>query len=252
MNFAAVIDALEIPAQALVEQRVPKKMLADHGAPTPADKRQIQEGIEEIVWVAALKPTNIGVPAFQDALRQYLEIEVLTVRFRPTAKPQRIIELVHRAIPYPLILIAGHGDTVTLSLAHKRWSQGEDGKVVVENVRRTAPLGSDMPTPEEALFLSSLGITRLPTLDLLALYQGWLDRLIALEASRITGTFTPPSSSDRAGVLLESLADHSQLQREIAKLRVQAEKEKQLNRRVQLNQEIKKLQARLAEAKTRL
>ena len=86
MSFAPVIDALGIPPNALVEQRVPKKLLLEHGAPTAADKRQIQDGIEEIVWVAALKPTNIGVPAFEDAVRQYLEIAVLTVELRPAAK----------------------------------------------------------------------------------------------------------------------------------------------------------------------
>lgn len=78
---------------------MPKKLLLEHGAPTGADKRQIQDGIEEIVWVAALKPINVGVPAFDDGIRQYLEIAVLTVELRPSAKPARLIELVHRAIP---------------------------------------------------------------------------------------------------------------------------------------------------------
>ena len=31
-------------------------------------------------------------------------------------------------------------DAVSLSLAHKRWSQGEAGKVVIEDVRRTVQL----------------------------------------------------------------------------------------------------------------
>ena len=47
---------------ARVDQRVPKKLLLEHGAPTAADKRQINDGIEELLWVAALKPTTIGVP----------------------------------------------------------------------------------------------------------------------------------------------------------------------------------------------
>ena len=84
---------------------MPKKLLVEQGAPTAADKRQIQDGIEEMIWVAALKPTNIGVPAFRDDVREYLEIAVLTVALRPAAKPTRLIELIHRAIPYPLVLV---------------------------------------------------------------------------------------------------------------------------------------------------
>ena len=49
---------------------------------------------------AALKPTNIGVPIFRNEEREYLEIALLTVTLRSAAKPNRLIELIHRAIPY--------------------------------------------------------------------------------------------------------------------------------------------------------
>ena len=246
MNFAPIINALALPPDARVDHRVPKKLLTEQGAPTAADKRQIQDGIEELLWVAALKPTNIAVPAFRDEVREYLEIAVLTATLRAGAKPSRLIELIHRAIPYPLVLVAVHGDTVSLSLAHKRWSQGERGKVVIEDVHRTAPFRPDTPTAEEAPFLASLAVSSLPTRDLFALYQGWLDRVAALEASQITGTFAPPDSADRASALREGLDTHARLQRDLAVLRAQAKKEKQFNRRVELNLEIKRLAAKLA------
>jgi hypothetical protein len=197
MSFATVIDALGIPPSALVEQRVPKKLLLEHGAPTAADKRQIQDGIEEIVWVAALKPTNIGVPAFQDPVREYLEIAVLTVELRPAAKPARIIELIHRAIPYPLVLAAGQDGAVSLSLAHKRWSQGEAGKVVIEDVRLVA-LSLDAPSNQEDAFLASIAVSRLPSQNIFTLYDGILAQFSALEASRITGAFAKPDSTEHA------------------------------------------------------
>ena len=246
MNVAPVINALALPPDARVDQRVPKKLLMEQGAPTAADKRQIQDGIEEMIWVAALKPTNIAVPAFRDDVREYLEIAVLTVTLRSGAKPTRLIELIHRAIPYPVVLITAHGDTVSLSLAHKRWSQGETGKVVIEEVHRTAPFRADMPTTEEASFLASLAVSGLHKRDLFALYQGLLDRVAALEAAQISGAFTPPDSADRASALREGLDTHARLQRDLAKLRAQAEKEKQVNRRVELNLEIKRLEAKLA------
>ncbi len=245
MSFAPVIYALGIPPNALVEQRVPKKLLLEHGAPTAADKRQIQDGIGEILWVAALKPTNIGVPAFEDALRQYLEIAVVTVELRPAAKSPRLIELIHRAIPYPLVLATGQSGAVSLSLAHKRWSQGEAGKVVVDEVRQAA-LNPDAPSTQEADFLASLAVSRLPSQDLFTLYDGMLARLAALEASRITGAFAPPDSSEQASALRQGLERHAQLQRDLNLLRARAAKEKQINRRVELNLEIKRLEIELA------
>jgi hypothetical protein len=245
MSFAPVINALAIPNEALVDQRVPKKLLLEQGAPTAADKRQIQDGIEEMTWVAALKPINIGVPAFRDEVREYLEIAVLTVALRPTAKPPRLIELIHRAIPYPLLLVTENRDVLNLSLAHKRWSQGEAGKVVIEDVRQVL-LNPDKPAAEEASFLASLAVSRLPARDLFALYDGLLERLVALEAARITGTFAPPESTERASALRDGLDMHARLRRDLAILRARADKEKQLNRRVELNLEIKRLEAELA------
>jgi hypothetical protein len=245
MSFAPVINALAIPNEALVDQRVPKKLLLEQGAPTAADKRQIQDGIEEMTWVAALKPINIGVPAFRDAVREYLEIAVLTVALRPTAKPPRLIELIHRAIPYPLVLVTQNRDVLNLSLAHKRWSQGEAGKVVIEDVRQVQ-LNPDTPEAEETSFLASIAVSRLPARDLFALYEGLLERLAGLEAARITGTFAPPESAERASALREGLDIHARLKRDLAILRARADKEKQLNRRVELNLEIKRLEAELA------
>src|SRR5208283_4600218 len=118
MSFAPVINALAIPTNARVDQRVPKKLLLEQGAPTAADKRQIQDGIEELAWVAALKPNNIGVPVFRDEVREYLEIAVLTAILRSAAKTMRLTELIHRAIPYPVVLVTAQGDGVNLSLAH--------------------------------------------------------------------------------------------------------------------------------------
>ena len=74
-----LIAALDLPKAARVDRRVPKKLLLENGAPTAADRRLIGESIESLVWVAALKPTTVGIPAFVDEIREYLEIAVISV-----------------------------------------------------------------------------------------------------------------------------------------------------------------------------
>jgi len=73
-GFSAVIDALGIPSGARIETRVPKKLLIEQGMPTAGDKRAVQDGIEDIRWIGALKPNTVGVKAFSDEVREYLEI----------------------------------------------------------------------------------------------------------------------------------------------------------------------------------
>ena len=127
-DIIAVVDALGLPKAARVELRVPKKLLVEQGAPTSADKRAIQDGIDELQWLAACKPTTIGVPSFADDQREYLEIAVVGCAFRPEAKSGRLIELIHRAIPYPVVLITSDGQGIMLSVAHKRRAQNEAGQ----------------------------------------------------------------------------------------------------------------------------
>lgn len=248
MTNARLIAALALPAEARVDQRVPKKLLLEQGAATAADKRQIQDGIEELLWVAALKPSSIGVPAFRDDVREYVEIAVLAVTFRSAAKVGRLTQLIHRAIPYPVVLAAEHAAAVTLSLAHKRASQAETSGVVAETLESTAPFVGELPSAEESAFLDSLAIAVQPSANLFVLYQSWLDRVAALAAARITGAFTLREDPAQYGVRRIALDEHARLQQEMAGLRSQAEKEKQLNRRVELNLALKRLEAKLSEA----
>lgn len=246
MSLTRVVEALGLPPGARVDRRVPKTLLLEHGAPTSADKRQIQDGIEAIVWVAALKPSTAGVPVFRDDVREYVEVAVTTVSFRPQAKATRLTELIHRAIPYPVVLVSESDERVAISLAHKRWSLGQSGEVVIESVERTGAFRPDRPSPTEAAFLASLALAGLPRADLYTLYQGWIDRVSALSASVVTGTFTLPQTAEAAATRREALLRHAELQREIATLRASARGEKQVNRLVDLNLAIQRLEAERA------
>jgi hypothetical protein len=256
-----VIQALGLPDGCRVDQRVPKKLLLENGAPTAADKRLITEAIEEIQWIAALKPNTIGVPEYRDTLREYLEIAVLVTTLRSIAKPagaSRLAELVHRAVPYPVLLLLIEGQGLTLSLAHKRWAKNEADKVVLDgslisvtvsasvSEAKTTDSSNHDPAPvseAERAFIQSLSVTRQPQATLLALYQGWMDCVLALLAARLTGSFRTALTPEQAAARRQALADCERLDADISRLRAQAVKEKQMARQVSINLEIKALLA---------
>jgi Domain of unknown function (DUF4391) len=252
MKASLLLDSLDLPASARVDKRVPKTLLLEHGAPTPADKRQINEGIEQLVWVAALKPTTIGVAEYRDEWREVLEIAVLQLTLRATAKVGRLIELVHRAVPYPVLLVAEQGFTVGLSAAPKRWSQSETGKTVLEGAVVTVEWDADQDNHRWPGFCDALALGQQPRINLQALYQGWIDALLALQAARVTGTFAVPTTAEQAEHRREALQESARLDKEIARLRATAAKEKQMARRVDLNLELKRLEAALAAAHANL
>lgn len=272
LSAQTLIDALCLPESCRVDQRVPKKLLLENGAPTAADKRLITESIEEIQWVAALKPNTIGVPEYRDALREYLEIALLAVTLRGVVKPSgclRLAELVHRAVPYPVLLLLIEEQSLTLSLAHKRWAQSEADKVVLDGSPISVTLSvsaslsevnaadASHPDPAEAAqaesaFIQSLSVTRQPQATLHALYQGWVDCVQALLAARLTGSYQTPTTPEQAAARRQALADCERLEAEVSRMRAQALKEKQLARQVELNLTLKRVQAELAAARRQL
>jgi len=265
----ALISALALPASCRVDQRVPKKMLIENGAPTAADKRLLNDAIAEVHWVAALKPNTVGVPDYRDEEREYLEVAVLSITARGVkscadqgggasasdapAKPvntTRLAELVHRAVPYPLMLLLATPQGLFLSLAHKRWAQNEAGKVVLDGDVATMNIAGDLSPAHP--FMQSLALARQPQATLMALYKGWLDCLTALQAARYTGTFQAAGDPVQAAARRAALRECQRLDQEAARLRALAVKEGQMAKQVDLNLALKRVQADLAAARERL
>ena len=269
LEAAELIEALHLPASCRVDQRVPKKMLIENGAPTTADKRLLNDAIAEIQWVAALKPNTVGVSDYRDEEREYLEVAVISIATRGAkpvaeheadastpdapAKPvntMRLAELVHRAVPYPLMLLLATPQGLHLSLAHKRRAQNEAGKVVLDSEVATIDLAGDL-SPSHP-FIQSLALARQPQATLMALYQGWLDCLTALQAARYTGTFQAAGDPVQAAARRAALRECQRLDQEAARLRALAVKEKQMAKQVDLNLALKRVQADLAAAREQL
>ena len=247
-----LIAALALPAGALVDRRVPKTLLIENGAPTARDKRRVREEVEELRWLAALKPTTVGVAAYRDAEREYLEIAVLEITLRAGARAARITELVHRAVPYPALLTARQGDATQLSLAHKRWSQGETGKIVLDGGVVAVDLGNAVAVDAETAFCDALALTRQPRGSLHALYQGWMNLLLALRVAGVTGAFIVPGSADEAADRAAALLEYGQLKSRIAKVSAVGTGETQVRRLADINLELRRLRMDLDAVRARL
>lgn len=245
MTAEGLVTALGLPASSRLNKRVPKSLLVENGAPTPADRRHVNESVESLVWAAVLKPGIVGVPAFRDDIREYLEIVVLHLTLRPGtgAAAARLTELVHRAVPYPVILSVDNSEGITISAAHKRWSQGEAGKPVLDGEVMTVSWG-----PECGV----LALSGLSHASMYTLYDGWLDAIAAIRASRITGDLRVAGSAEQSADRRVALGEWEQVEREIAQVRNAARRETQMARQVELNMKLKTLEAQQAAVRARL
>ena len=244
MNANDLFAALGLPPTAWVQQRVPKKLLTEHSAITASDRKLIQDQVQEVQWLAAIKPSNAGVPNFEDALRSYLELAVISISLRQATPSQlkRVAELLHRAVPYPVVLILEAGDTLAMSMAHIRWAQQEADKTVLDGDVLMATLSThELASAAHSGFLAALPLQQQTRTHLHALAQSWMDTLSAWQAVAITGQFVPSPSPEVAAQRREVLRQRHELDTKIGQLLNQASKEKQIARQVLVNLELMKL-----------
>ena len=255
MFVQALIEAFRLPPQALVAHRIPKKMLVEQGAPTAADKRLINDTVDELWWHAALKPGTIGVPTSSGGDGEVIELALVSVQLKQESRDsqaQRLRQLIHRAIPYPVLLVASASAPetagVVLSLARKRASLGEAGKWVLAETAETHAFDPAHATAAEGQFMSSLALDQMPRsalLDLSALYQGYADRVTALAVAQVTGQFLAAAIGATASAHRQALADRQQVLQQLSAVRSAAAKARQMNQRVALNLQIQRLQGDL-------
>lgn len=237
------LEFLGLPPGVRVDRVVPKKLLIENGSPTAADRKAISAGIEKIHWLAALKPSGIGVPEYRDDTRQYVEIAIVAMTVRPGAKLTRLSQLLHRAIPYPVLLSVQAESTLQVSVAEKRFSERQAEKFVLES----DVVGATLPNKTEVH--EAFNLSAQPKDNLRALYLGWRSVIEAVQASAITGRFVLLSAAEKRSVRRQAIDRHDFLVAEIASLRKLAVKERQMARRVELNLQIEQLQSELQQTK---
>ena len=240
-----LLTALGLPTQALVDIRLTKKQLLSQGSPTAADKRQVKDGLETLHWVASLKPQTVGLSGFADDETDYGELAVVLLETKADADGERLERLVHRAIPYPVLLLVECDGELVVSVAQKRRSLAERDRFVLAGDGEVMSVAWEDPASDPVWreFLKELAITRGHTKDLRAVYLSWLNAIVAVRAARQGAPFVVPSDEAQAADRVDALREVERLSVEITRTRKAAEKASQKRRQVELNVKLAELRS---------
>ncbi|MAQ30674.1 MAG: hypothetical protein CL950_12035 [Erythrobacter sp.] len=232
-------DALALPPGGAAARRLPKDVLAEHGAANAADRKVIDKVIERLDWWATLSPATIGVAAGTDNERPVPAIQLLalTAREQPT---QRLLSMVHRSIPVPIILLTQLPGNVgtRVSVAPLRRAERIGDKMVVERLVVSPDL-TDKGSEATKAFIAGLALPQLPQVSLSALYAGLVERLEALEVAALTGS--PYRLVDDPEARRDALGRYKEADAEWISARAAAKKEKSLAQQVTLGNQARKL-----------
>ncbi len=236
---------MAIPDACHLGKRIFKKLFHENARLGATDKKAFREDIDVIIWQYTLKPSTIPIQAYEDDQREYHEVAILQVNLKTLNRTSRIAEIIHRAIPYPLVVVFTYKTMCTMSLAHKRFSQAEKGAIVAEDFLITDWIDLLAPTPIQQAFLDSIALPVLPHTHFYAFYSALTDRTVALDCARLTGEYRLEPITIKHKVRKDQLALCHELEIQIAGHKATIMKETQFNRKVELNMKMKELEKQL-------
>ncbi|MBX3265487.1 MAG: DUF4391 domain-containing protein [Acidobacteria bacterium] len=210
------------PTKAYVGKVLPKSKIYENARVSTSLKRKFVEQVERITWAYKLSPETTNLPSSASVP----EIEVFHIDLKGADISREVIQCIDKAIPFPIIYELATKDRRRVMAAFKRPSEGDSSKWVTDAYFGSAWFRSD--TERVPLF---------PSIDLRRLYEQLLSRLMPVER--------------RAGEVFEDTlaraAEYWHLEREAAKLEIRMQKEKQFNRKVELNAQLRKVRQRITE-----
>ena len=243
---------LALPESCFLGKRVYKNLFLKNAQLGAADKKAFDQHVDFILWQYTLKPATVPITVYHDDQREYLEIAVLQANLHQVDRQPRIAEAIHRAIPYPLLLVLACDSRAAVSVAGKRFSQSDKSQIVAEELLSTEWLNPDTTITLENDFLNSLKFTMLPQTNFYTLYCGYIERIIAHQCAKFTGQYTLGTPGTDWQTRRVQLAKCRRIEENISQLRRDLKAETQFNRQVELNMRIKGIEKTLAAAAGRL
>jgi hypothetical protein len=210
----------QFPQQAEFNRALPKSKIYAFAKPTRAVKDHFVSGIQEIVWKYKLAPETVNLPA----RRGIQEIQVFEITLKTEELSEDVLHTIDKAIPSPIVYQLIFGNRIRFSAAYKRPSEADASKNVIEAFFTTdwQPISKPLPA--------------LPVvLDLAALYEAMIRRVISV----------PNRPGETLADQVERTVQLQTKQHEFEELQARLRKERQFNRKVEIN-------AALRAAKTHL
>lgn len=212
------------PKQAEFGRTLPKNKVYEHSGANTRLKDLFVKQVEQIVWRYKLAPETINLPAKPGVP----EIQVFAIQLKTPELHHDVLRCIDGAVQYPIIFELTYGSDgnacTQVVAAYKRPSEADANRWVQSDYFATDWLPAS--TPRAAMPLA---------LDLAGLYEQLLHRLLPLRAR----------AQEPLIDLVNRVEQLAAKQREVEKTEARMAKEKQFNRKVEINATLRQLKTEL-------
>lgn len=227
-----IIKWWKFPSATIINRNLPKTQIYPH-MKNAADKQFLQDSVQSIYMLASLKTDNTHIAVYEDDKELYQEIQFLYVKTKDKGDSTKIYKMLAHLLPYPLVILADEPDSFTIYTG--RFEKLSTGFLKLVNVY-PSPVYQDENLEE---VLQQISLIDLPRQNLKTFYDGLRDEIATATAKSQYGEAVGNITGEEKDQL-------DALKKQIEDLRGQIKKERQLNRKIDMQMKLKKLRDELS------
>lgn len=210
-----------LPKSTEFNRRIPKQKFYENLTVSPTLKRFFTDQIKVIYWRNKVAATTMNLAVGEVVT----EIEIFEIRLNEQKLDESVLRQIDKEIPYHIIFLLEYDGEYQAWAAYKEASVTGNNAFKVGNYYHTDWLEeADLP-----LKIHGLNIDKV--------YENYV--------RQIAGDALQAEEQESLKVSVERDNRHQKLQKRITTLQQKVRKEKQLNKKIQLNTELKKLKKEL-------
>ena len=223
-RFESNTAFINYPKQAVFGRTLPKNKIYEHSGANTRLKDLFVEQVEQIVWQYKLAPETINLPARLGVP----ELQIFSIQLKASELNLDVLRCIDGAVQFPIIFELSFDGRTKVIAAYKRPNESDASRWVLSYDVATAWLPSDCERYAMPL-----------ALDLGGLYEQLLHSLIS----------TPARLQESLADLVARVELVAAKEREVEKIASRLAKEKQFNRKVEINAKLRMLKIELEELK---
>ncbi len=246
-------DLIKVPSAAIVNSILPKQDIFEATGMTKSDKDYFVRYVKQIRWLYKFDDASVRIKRFVNDDKSYLEAELISIKLKKEfqeynhntgnfhrfdARLDRIVDILLRFIPYPILLCAEFNDEIKFYVSHISESKSDYDKITLDELIYTDWIDVNNLDGFDKELIGKLQIDNLDKTNVFTFYDDMVTAIIQYNGSKEVGQEVTLSSDE----IQKIMDDIKVLERKIADLRVAIRREDNFNKKMDYNIQIKELQ----------
>ena len=246
-------DLINVPNVAIVNNIIPKQDIFEATGMTKSDKDYFVRYVKQIRWLYKFDDSSVRIKPYEDDEKSYIESELIGIKLKKEfqeynhntgnfhrfdARLDRIVDILLRFIPYPILLCAEFNDEIKFYVSHISESKSDYDKITLDELIYTDWIDVNNLDGFDKELLEKLQIDNLDKTNVFTFYDDIVTAIIQYNGSKEVGQEVTLSSDE----IQKIMDDIKVLERKIAEIRVAIRREDNFNKKMDYNIQIKELQ----------